>query len=76
MADEGMGELLPVVGELAVIRHGELRPGDVLVLSCLNGLGETAYRRLGAAAAELGLTVLVLEGGVGIEAILHRDGQE
>jgi hypothetical protein len=72
MADEAGGELLPVVGELAVIRHGDLRPGDVLVLSCLGGLTDAHYRRLQAACAELGITAMILEGGLEIAAILHK----
>lgn len=64
--------VLPAVGEMAVIKQGELRLGDVLVLSCSGGLTDAGYRRMSAAAAELGITLLILDGGLEITAILHK----
>lgn len=72
LADVVGDELRACVDSTAVIRHGELRRGDVLVLACLGGLTEAGYRRLQAACAALEITAMILEGGLEIAAILHK----
>jgi hypothetical protein len=59
----------------AVIKRGELRPGDLLVLSHPGELTDRSYHRLIDQIGQevgLGVKVILLEGGITVEAILGR----
>lgn len=60
---------------LAVIKRGELQSGDLLVLCHPGHLTNAGYGRLIEACERVigaGVKVLLLEDGIGIEAILSR----
>lgn len=61
--------------ESVVIRHGQLRPGDLLVLSYPGQLlTSTATRLAGQLSEEIGhgVQVLILDNGMSVHAIIAR----
>lgn len=71
------GGLLPCLA--AVIPRGELRRGDLLVLSCPGMMTDRTYTRLvrqmGEEVGE-GVKVILLEDGITVNAILGRPGSD